>query len=75
MERCTDNRSTTPPLETMPIASKSKENGKQKFPLYLYDDKDDQVDIFHSMPMSSSEDAHYVSTTPPQPPLRASKSR
>lgn len=67
MERCTDNRSSTPPLKTIPITSKTKENGKQ-FEISLYD-KDDQVDICRPM-SSTADDTLYVSSTP-----RASKSR
>lgn len=69
MERCTDNRSTTPPLKKIPIPIqiKSKENGKQ-FETSLYD-KEDQVDICRPM-SSTAEDTLYVSSMP-----RASKSR
>lgn len=66
MERCTDERSSTPPLNLKP---KSKENGKQ-IAVSLYD-MEDQVDISRSIPMSAiAEDTLYVSSTPP-----ASKSR
>lgn len=64
MERCTDNRSTTPPLSTN---MKLKENGK---PIASYA-KGDQVDTIRSKAKSSSaDDTLHVSSIP-----RSSKSR
>lgn len=51
MDGCTDDRSLTPPLPKNLIASNFGENGKQIISS-LYD-KDDQVDINRSTPMSA----------------------
>lgn len=63
MERCTDNRSTTPPL-TM-IEPKLRENGKQ-IVSSLYD-KDDEADTSRTF---KANDTLHVSVAPHSSKLR-----
>lgn len=65
MERCTDNRSTTPPLNPKLFEPKLRENGKQ-IVSSLYD-KDDEHDISRT-PITN--DTLHVSTTPHSSKLR-----
>lgn len=65
MERCTDNRSTTPPLNSKYIEPKLRENGKT-IVSSLYD-KDDEIDISQT---SIANDTLHVSITPHSSKLR-----
>lgn len=65
MERCTDNRSTTPPLNSKYVEPKLRENGKT-IVSSLYD-KDDEIDISQT---SIANDTLHVSITPHSSKLR-----